>query len=116
MLTNDTAKLLKWMEEKDKWMSQAQIEAECKDFSSRSFKTITSEKLADSRFSIGDSWIEYRINESGKLRLEENQMLKLSTFREWITFLIPVASFIGGILLSDYAKSFFVWIIELISG
>ena len=116
MLTNDTIKLLKWMGEKDKWMTQSQIKAEYKDFSDRSFKTITSKNLVDSRFAVGDSWAEYRISELGKVRLKENQDQKLAALREWINFTIPVISFIGGILLSDYAKSFFVWIIELISG
>ena len=115
MLSNDTIKLLKWMNKRNTWMTQNQIKADCKNFNEQSFKTITSEKLADSRFADGDSWVEYRISESGKVCLKESKIRKLLDVREWISFLIPVISFVGGILLSDYAKSLFRWLIGLIS-
>lgn len=115
MLSNNAVKLLKWLEKNDRWLSQNQIESGCKSFENRAFRSLTSHKMVDSRLSEDSyDWAKYRINDHGKAYLDEVRSQRLPEFREWINTLLPLLSFIGGLLLSDPVKDFFRWVSSLL--
>lgn len=116
MLSNDAFNLLKWLKKHDEWMTREKIEKDCKCFSDRSFRAIIDAKMVRNRLTMDEnSWTEYRISDSGKAYLEDIRAQRLPELREWVNFLLPVLTFLGGLLLSDPVKSFFRWLFDLLS-
>lgn len=116
MLSNDALKLLKWLEKHDQWMTKDQIAAGYKSFDDRSFKAITKEGCMETRLSESEgSWAEYRINAAGKAYLEAIPRQNLREMREWVNFLIPVLTFLAGLMLSDPVQCLIRWIWELLT-
>ena len=116
MISNGAYKLLKWMKEQDSWMSPSEISQKYKNFDERSLRAITDAKFLDKQFSYDESsWVKYRISESGRSYLEDVAGQQIREVREWISFLLPFLTFLGGLLLSDPVKSLVRWILELFS-
>ena len=99
MLSNDAYKLLKWLEKHDRWMTQEEIEKECKCFNKRSLKAIITEILAETRLAEdGENWVEYRISDTGKAYLEGARDTRLADIREWMSFGLSVAAIVISII------------------
>lgn len=110
MLSNDAVKLLKWMENHDKWMTPGKIKDNCKAFDDGAFKSLIAGKMVNARLTEnGDSWVEYRISDYGKAYLEDLRAKRLPEVRDWINALLPILTFLGGLLVSDPVKAFFRW-------
>ena len=111
MLSNDAVKLLKWFEEHDEPMTLNEIQAKCPFFDARSLKALTSKKMVKCRFAdIDGEWATYRIDDPGKAYLDQIRAQRLPELREWVNFLLPVLTFLSGLMLSDPVKEFFRWL------
>lgn len=116
MLSKDAVKLLKWLNQHDQWMTSNEIKKNCKVFDNPAFKALTSAKLVKSQMSMdSDSWVEYRISDSGKAYLEGLRARRLPELREWINIFLALIPFLSGVIFSNPVKTFFRWIMELLT-
>lgn len=114
MLSNDAVKLLKWFEKHDEWITKTEIQRKCNVFDDRSFKALLTKDMIKSRLvDIDGEWAEYRIDDPGKSYLDGIRAKRLPELREWVNFLLPVLTFLGGLLLSEPVKNFVQWFLGL---
>ena len=110
MLSKDSVKLLKWMNENDDWMYRYQIEKGCPVFEYRAFDAIKTDKYIDTyvdefsgpeRDEFGGEYYpeQYRIGASGKAYLELTVSSRWKEIRNWISLLIAVAAFVKSFFL-----------------
>lgn len=116
MLSNDAVKLLKWLEKNDQWMTPDEIKNGYKIFDPRDLKSLKDKTMVDKQLNLeGGDWNQYRINSDGKAYLQNLRAQRLPKVREWINFLLPVITFLGGLLASDPVREFFRWLFGLFS-
>ena len=116
MLSNDAAKLLKWLKDHDQWMTPDEIEKGCETFDAQDLKALKAKKMIDAQFNADSgSWVKYRINDQGDAYLQSLRAQRAPEIREWINTILPVLTFLGGLLLSDPVKGFFRWLFRLFS-
>ena len=114
MLSNNAAKLLKWLKEHDQWMTPDEIKSGYKPFDARDLKALKLAEMIDAQFNAdSDSWVKYRINDRGDAYLQSLRAQRAPEIREWINTILPAATFLGGLLLSDPVKGFFRWLFRL---
>jgi hypothetical protein len=116
MLSNDAIKLLKWFEKHDEWKTSDEIQKSLNTFDSRDLKALKDKKMLDYQMNLDEGdWSQYRINDAGKAYLQNLRAQRLPELRDWINALLPVLTFLGGLLLSDPVKKFFRWLFDLFS-
>lgn len=116
MLSNDAVKLLKWLEKHDQWMTPNEIEEDYKNFDARDLKSLKDQKMVDVRLNMDEgSWVRYRIADPGKAYLQNLRAQRGPETREWINTLLPLLTFLSGLLLSNPVKEFLRRLLELFS-
>lgn len=108
-LSSDSVKLLRWMNQHDKWMYLREIEQGYRNYSFRSFHALQAAKLVDSTLfedevPVFDEYgnLEYdyhfRIADTGKAYLEGLKTVWLPELREWIAVAISVVALVVSVI------------------
>lgn len=93
MLSNDAVKLLKWLEQHDKWMTPDEIKSKCKTFNPRDLKALKTQEMVDTQLNMdGGGWHQHRISDLGKAYLEGARYARMTNIREWMSFWLSVAA------------------------
>lgn len=102
-ISKGAIRLLRWMRRDDEWRYQAEIERNCKYFTSRSFHALKNCGFVDACV-FEDEIVDYtdhfeayypehyRISDLGKAYLEERAVRWLPELREWIAIGISVVA------------------------
>lgn len=105
MLSKNSVKLLKWMNENDDWMYYREIEKSCPAFEYRSIRALRVGGYIDSPPDGSDASgcteyddpimvSQYRISSNGKAYLEFQASNRWKEFRSWVSLAIAVAAFV----------------------
>lgn len=114
MLSNDSVKLLEWLRQHDEWMTLDEIRSGYQSFDHRDLKSLKDQNMVDTKFNLeGSEWIQYRISNMGEAYLQNLRAQRAPEVREWINTLLPVITFLGGLLLSDPVKGLVRWFFGL---
>lgn len=108
-LSRNSIRLLRWMNQKDKWMYYSQIEKSYKKFDYRCFNALKSSKLIDSCVfedeipeydEYGEQYYpeHYRISDIGKAFLEGRIFAWLPELREWVAIAISIVALVVSII------------------
>lgn len=115
MLSKKSAAILDWMASKKKPLHLEEIQRDCPDYEKASFRKLLDCGYVDTMLSLEDaSWCVYKISPDGEA-FQENQTREFwISFRDWTTALLPVVTFLAGLLMSEPIKAGLRWLVSLI--
>ena len=109
MLSRQSIKLLKWLNEKDEWMFEFQLEKSFPSYDDRLLKALVRDNFVDHGVPADpcpeyDEYNnvyypeEYRINDRGRAYLELMVKNRWKELRAWVTLAIACASFVLAVI------------------
>lgn len=115
MLSKKSTAILDWIASQKKPLHLEEIQRDCPDYDKTSFRKLLDCGYVEAKLSLDEEgWCVYRVSPDGEAFSEKQVHERWISRREWLTALLPVATFLAGLFASDPVKSGIKWLINLI--